>query len=195
MPAIPACITRWRGERIWCGCQGWCQSLISMRRAGVGDPHLHTHVIVPNRQARVDGQLVSIDGTSLYHEAKDGSDLSGDAAARTEPLDRAGVASGRSVDGDGRGGRDQSRDDSGVVAALQSATRVGGPQSGARRRRAAHAAAAGHGAESHPAQETRGAGVGAVAADVARRCARAAARQRRARRRTCGAHRRISGAV
>jgi conjugative relaxase-like TrwC/TraI family protein len=35
-----------------------------------GDPHLHSHVIVPNRQARADGQLVSIDGTSLYHEAK-----------------------------------------------------------------------------------------------------------------------------
>ena len=35
-----------------------------------GDPHLHTHVIVPNRQARDDGRLVSIDGTSLYHEAK-----------------------------------------------------------------------------------------------------------------------------
>lgn len=35
-----------------------------------GGPHLHTHVIVPNRQARTDGQLVSIDGTSLYHEAK-----------------------------------------------------------------------------------------------------------------------------
>jgi conjugative relaxase-like TrwC/TraI family protein len=35
-----------------------------------GDPHLHTHVIVPNRHARADGQLVSIDGTSLYHEAK-----------------------------------------------------------------------------------------------------------------------------
>ncbi|UXA08305.1 relaxase domain-containing protein [Mycobacterium sp. SMC-2] len=35
-----------------------------------GDPHLHTHVVVPNRQARDDGQLVSIDGTSLYHEAK-----------------------------------------------------------------------------------------------------------------------------
>lgn len=28
-----------------------------------GDPHLHTHVIVPNRQARADGRLVSIDGT------------------------------------------------------------------------------------------------------------------------------------
>ena len=27
-------------------------------------------MIVPNRQARADGQLVSIDGTSLYHEAR-----------------------------------------------------------------------------------------------------------------------------
>lgn len=35
-----------------------------------GDPHLHTHVIVANRQAYEDGRLVSIDGTSLYHEAK-----------------------------------------------------------------------------------------------------------------------------
>jgi len=35
-----------------------------------GDPHLHTHVIVPNRQARADGVLVSVDGTSLFHEAK-----------------------------------------------------------------------------------------------------------------------------
>jgi conjugative relaxase-like TrwC/TraI family protein len=35
-----------------------------------GDPHLHTHVIVPNRQARADGQIVSIESTSLYHEAK-----------------------------------------------------------------------------------------------------------------------------
>jgi conjugative relaxase-like TrwC/TraI family protein len=35
-----------------------------------GDPHLHTHVIVPNRQARADGRLVALDGTSLYHEAK-----------------------------------------------------------------------------------------------------------------------------
>ncbi|MGY4712984.1 MobF family relaxase [Mycolicibacterium sp. CBM1] len=35
-----------------------------------GDPHLHTHVLLPNRQARADGQLVSIDSKSLYHEAK-----------------------------------------------------------------------------------------------------------------------------
>jgi conjugative relaxase-like TrwC/TraI family protein len=35
-----------------------------------GDPHLHTHVLVPNRQPRADGRLVSLDGTSLYHEAR-----------------------------------------------------------------------------------------------------------------------------
>ncbi|OBF19498.1 AAA family ATPase [Mycobacterium kubicae] len=35
-----------------------------------GDPHLHTHVILPNRQARADGRMVSLDGTSLYHEAR-----------------------------------------------------------------------------------------------------------------------------
>ncbi|SBS77468.1 ATP-dependent exoDNAse (Exonuclease V) alpha subunit-helicase superfamily I member-like protein [uncultured Mycobacterium sp.] len=35
-----------------------------------GDPHLHTHVILPNRQAREDGALVSIDSKSLHHEAK-----------------------------------------------------------------------------------------------------------------------------
>jgi conjugative relaxase-like TrwC/TraI family protein len=35
-----------------------------------GDPHLHTHVIVRNRQARADGAMVSLDGASLYHEAR-----------------------------------------------------------------------------------------------------------------------------
>jgi conjugative relaxase-like TrwC/TraI family protein len=35
-----------------------------------GDPHLHTHVIVPNRQVRADGALVSLDSKSLFHEAK-----------------------------------------------------------------------------------------------------------------------------
>jgi conjugative relaxase-like TrwC/TraI family protein len=35
-----------------------------------GDPHLHTHVIVPNRQPRRDGHLVSLDSKSLHHEAK-----------------------------------------------------------------------------------------------------------------------------
>ncbi len=35
-----------------------------------GDPHLHTHLLVPNKQARADGKLVSLDGNTLVHEAK-----------------------------------------------------------------------------------------------------------------------------
>ncbi|TXI56466.1 MobF family relaxase [Mycolicibacterium mageritense] len=35
-----------------------------------GDPHLHLHLIVFNRQARADGKLVTIDSKSLHHEAK-----------------------------------------------------------------------------------------------------------------------------
>ena len=35
-----------------------------------GDPHLHTHVILPNRQLRADGRLVSYDSKSLHDEAK-----------------------------------------------------------------------------------------------------------------------------
>ncbi len=35
-----------------------------------GDPHLHTHVLVPNKQARADGTLVALDSDSLWHEAK-----------------------------------------------------------------------------------------------------------------------------
>jgi hypothetical protein len=40
-----------------------------------GDPLLHTHVIVPNRQAHADGVMVSLDGTSLYHEARNADRL------------------------------------------------------------------------------------------------------------------------
>ena len=35
-----------------------------------GDMHLHSHLILANRQATADGRLATIDGTSLYHEAK-----------------------------------------------------------------------------------------------------------------------------
>ncbi len=35
-----------------------------------GDPHLHSHVLLPNTQARSDGTLVSVDSKSLHHEAK-----------------------------------------------------------------------------------------------------------------------------
>ena len=94
-----------------------------------GDPHLHTHVIVPNRQARADGQMVSIDGTSLYHEARAaGRDLSGDVAPRAAPIDGIRMGAGRSVDGDGRAGRRGPRHHHRVVAALHRAARMGRPQ-------------------------------------------------------------------
>ena len=106
-----------------------------------GDPHLHTHVIVPNRQARADGQLVSIDGTSLYHEAtRRRGDLSGHAAPRTAPVDGLGVGAGRPGHRDGRARRGRPRHDHRVVAALHPAARVGGPQSDSRRRRPLSAA-------------------------------------------------------
>lgn len=37
-----------------------------------GDPHLHTHVIVPNKQARADGKLAAVDTDSVWHESKAG---------------------------------------------------------------------------------------------------------------------------
>ncbi|GCA98583.1 MobF family relaxase [Mycolicibacterium sp. NCC-Tsukiji] len=35
-----------------------------------GDPHLHSHVLLFNKQARADGQMVSVDSTSLHHELR-----------------------------------------------------------------------------------------------------------------------------
>ena len=63
-----------------------------------GDPHLHTHVIVPNRQARADGTLASLDSKSLYHEAKAAgiiyqatlrNELTTDAASNGSPSTRS----------------------------------------------------------------------------------------------------------
>jgi conjugative relaxase-like TrwC/TraI family protein len=35
-----------------------------------GDPHLHSHVLLFNKQARSDGELVSVDSKSLHHELR-----------------------------------------------------------------------------------------------------------------------------
>lgn len=59
-----------------------------------GDPHLHTHVIVPNRQARADGRLVSLDGTSLFHEAR-AAGMIYQATLRAELSSSLGVEWGR----------------------------------------------------------------------------------------------------
>jgi conjugative relaxase-like TrwC/TraI family protein len=160
-----------------------------------GDPHLHTHVIVPNRQARADGELVSIDGTSLYHEAK-AAGVVYQATLRRELNRSIGLEWGLVDPSTGMAEVAGVRPESiRAWSALQSAARVGGQQSGPRRRRSSHAGATGHRAEGHPPHQTRGAGVGPVTRDVAHRCPRPAAGPRSARRRTCGAHRRIACAV
>ncbi|GAB3597879.1 Multifunctional conjugation protein TraI (plasmid) [Corynebacterium faecale] len=40
------------------------------RTSRAGDPHVHSHVLLANRQLCVDGKARSIDGVSLYHEAR-----------------------------------------------------------------------------------------------------------------------------
>ena len=40
------------------------------RTSRAGDPHVHSHVLLANRQLCPDGQVRSVDGKSLYHEAR-----------------------------------------------------------------------------------------------------------------------------
>jgi conjugative relaxase-like TrwC/TraI family protein len=40
------------------------------RTSRANDPHLHSHVLIHNRQVRESGGFGSLDGTSLYHEAR-----------------------------------------------------------------------------------------------------------------------------
>ena len=154
-----------------------------------GDPHLHTHVIVPNRQARADGQLVSVDGTSLYHEAK-AAGVIYQATLRRElhqsmgfewaPVDPAtGMAE---VAGVHRGNHHR------VVAAFEPAAGVGRPQFDGRRR-ATVGGAAGDRAEGHPPLQAGRARLDPTVGAVARRCAVPAAGPCRPRCGTRGAAR------
>ena len=120
-----------------------------------GDPHLHTHVIVPNRQARADGELVSIDSKSLYHEAK-AAGIIYQAVLRHELHAERGVGMGAGGPAyrDGRDRRRHQGVHQGVVAALDPAAGVGAQQPG-RRRRGAERAAAGGRAESDAARPNR----------------------------------------
>ena len=124
-----------------------------------GDPHLHTHVIVPNRQPRDDGQLVSLDSKSLYHEAKAAGmiyqatlchKLHAERGLEFAPID-AGI-------------------DSGVVAPLHPATGMG-PRQPRAGRRPTQRRAVGRRAKGHPPRQTRIPGLGVTQGAVARRCA------------------------
>ena len=62
------------------------------RTSRAGDPHLHTHVLIHNRQVRADGGGVgSLDGQSLLHELKAGGSIY-QAALRAELSQRLGVS-------------------------------------------------------------------------------------------------------
>lgn len=61
------------------------------RTSRAGDPHLHTHVLIHNRQERADGQGVgSLDGASLLHELKAGGSIY-QAALRSQLTQSLGV--------------------------------------------------------------------------------------------------------
>ena len=117
-------------RRTWCGCRGWWRSAYQHETSRAGDPHLHTHVIVPNRQPRADGKLVSIDGTSLYHEAR-AAGVVYQATLRRE-LNRSMGVEWAPVDpstGMAEARRHRPRQHQSVVAALHPAARVGRGQS------------------------------------------------------------------
>ena len=69
-PATPGCTTLVTGRKDLQRLPGLVAIAYQHETSRCGDPHLHTHVILPNRQPRADGALVSIDSKSLYHEAK-----------------------------------------------------------------------------------------------------------------------------
>ncbi|HUO40749.1 MAG TPA: MobF family relaxase [Mycobacterium sp.] len=58
------------GKKDLVGLPGLVMAAYQHETSRAGDPHLHSHVLLPNTQARDDGALVSIDSKSLHHEAK-----------------------------------------------------------------------------------------------------------------------------
>ena len=145
-----------------------------------GDPHLHTHVIVPNRQARADGTLVSIDSKSLHHEAK-AAGVIYQAVLRHE-LHAAIGAEWAAVDGHSGMAEIAGVTKKCLKAWSQRSTPVAGmgsQQPGRRRRRADRPAARGR-AESHPPGQAGIHSVGRTHRTVARGCARSRTGPRRA---------------
>lgn len=68
------------------------------RTARSGDPHVHSHVLLSNRQLCADGKVLSLDGVNVYHEARAGGMIY-QATLRAELSDALGVAWGQTVNG------------------------------------------------------------------------------------------------
>ena len=97
-----------------------------------GDPHLHTHVLVPNRQRAPTAPWWR--STAIRCGMRPGrrGDLSGDAAAAGVGAGRAGMGADRHAFGDSRDRRGGRRGVGGGVAALDPVASVGHPTSGGR---------------------------------------------------------------
>ena len=72
---------------------GFVAAAFQHETSRAGDPHLHTHVLLP-RQVRADGAVVSYDSKSLHHEAKAAGMLY-QATLRAELAGSLGVEWGR----------------------------------------------------------------------------------------------------
>ncbi|MGP5242206.1 MULTISPECIES: MobF family relaxase [Corynebacterium] len=68
------------------------------RTARSGDPHVHSHVLLSNRQLCADGKVLSLDGVNVYHEARAGGMIY-QATLRAELSDALGVEWGQTVNG------------------------------------------------------------------------------------------------
>lgn len=68
------------------------------RTARSGDPHVHSHVLLSNRQLCADGKVLSLDGVNVYHEARAGGMIY-QATLRAELSAALGVAWGQTVNG------------------------------------------------------------------------------------------------
>ena len=69
MPTLP-CGGGYRGAKDLQRATGVGGDRLEHKTSRCGDPHLHTHGIVSNCQARADDTLVSIDSKSLFDEAR-----------------------------------------------------------------------------------------------------------------------------
>ena len=68
------------------------------RTSRAGDPHMHTHVLVSNKQLCRDGKFRTIDGVSLYHELR-AAGMVYQAQLRAELTASLGVAWGEVING------------------------------------------------------------------------------------------------
>ena len=90
--ATPGSTTRITGQKDLVRLPGIVAAAFQHETSRAGDPHLHTHVLLPNRQARADGELVSLDGTSLVSRSQGRRHrLPSHPAPRTDALDRPGM--------------------------------------------------------------------------------------------------------